>query len=565
MEDTTVIIPAAGLVSESLIPLSGKLCPAMVPVNGKPVIYWTISYLKELGFKKFVIAVRNHESFVEDFIHNVFGHSTEISFVIPDRDRGLAYTILSCGKNVETQKVLIILGDTYFQFPENIDPNSENSYVLFSFVKESYRWCLVEMDDQNIVSRFIDKPKNHPNSMKALIGVYNISDWPAFLNNIEQAVREKPDCQNAEMSDALSRYIKDHTLYACYCENWYDCGNPDNLIRSRKKLMQQREFNNITFNETLGTITKYSQHRAKFVNEIEYYQLLPKELKIFFPRIVDYESHSQKPFITMEYYGYPTLMELFVFENLNPRIWQQIFEYLFQVIKEFRKYRRTPDKNNFEFMYIQRTEERIRQLMESNEQISSLINNYEHLVINGKTCQNFHQLWPNARKMLHDCARQKDFTIVHGDLCFSNILFDLNSRICKFIDPRGSFGQKGVYGDIKYDVAKLYHSVHGQYDFIINDFFQLNVDNNYITFDNYPSSCKKNIRNMFDQIFFREFNKEEILLLEGLLFLSIPVFHYDYPQRQMAMFLTGIQIWNELMNPASVFPETTLAAKGNPS
>ncbi len=58
-KQVTVIIPAAGQVSDSLLPLSGKSSAVMIPLNGKPVIYWTLSYLRELGLRKFVIAVRH--------------------------------------------------------------------------------------------------------------------------------------------------------------------------------------------------------------------------------------------------------------------------------------------------------------------------------------------------------------------------------------------------------------------------------------------------------------------------------------------------------------------------
>jgi len=62
---------------------------------------------------------------------------------------------------------------------------------------------------------------------------------------------------------------------------------------------------------------------------------------------------------------------------------------------------------------------------------------------------------------------------MHGDLCFCNILYDINSQAIKLLDPKGSFGKIGIYGDIKYDIAKLKHYVHGKYDFIINDLFHL--------------------------------------------------------------------------------------------
>ena len=59
---------------------------------------------------------------------------------------------------------------------------------------------------------------------------------------------------------------------------------------------------------------------------------------------------------------------------------------------------------------------------------------------------------------------------MHGDFCFSNILYDFKSQSIKVIDPRGLSGdgkEQSIYGDLRYDVAKLAHSVIGKYDFII--------------------------------------------------------------------------------------------------
>ena len=61
-------------------------------------------------------------------------------------------------------------------------------------------------------------------------------------------------------------------------------------------------------------------------------------------------------------------------------------------------------------------------------------------------------------------------SIVHGDLAFSNILYSPRNTIFKFIDPRGNFVIDTIYGDYRYDLAKLRHCYHGRYDEIINDF-----------------------------------------------------------------------------------------------
>jgi hypothetical protein len=43
------------------------------------------------------------------------------------------------------------------------------------------------------------------------------------------------------------------------------------------------------------------------------------------------------------------------------------------------------------------------------------------------------------------------------------------------------------------------------------------------------------------------YDLEEIKFIEGLLFLSMLPLHSDKPQRQLAMYLTSVLIFNELL------------------
>jgi Ser/Thr protein kinase RdoA (MazF antagonist) len=49
--------------------------------------------------------------------------------------------------------------------------------------------------------------------------------------------------------------------------------------------------------------------------------------------------------------------------------------------------------------------------------------------------------------------------IIHGDLFFGNMLYDVNSETLKILDPRGNFGIDGIYGDIRYDIAKIHRKM----------------------------------------------------------------------------------------------------------
>ena len=88
--------------------------------------------------------------------------------------------------------------------------------------------------------------------------------------------------------------------------------------------MQKREFNELSIDPVLGTVTKRSRYVEKFLDEINYLRLLPPDLAVLFPRVVDYSTDWQDPWLTLGSSGYPTLAEVFVFENVDPGIWELV-------------------------------------------------------------------------------------------------------------------------------------------------------------------------------------------------------------------------------------------------
>jgi hypothetical protein len=133
-------------------------------------------------------------------------------------------------------------------------------------------------------------------------------------------------------------------------------------------------------------------------------------------------------------------------------------------------------------------------------------------------------------------------------LCFSNILFDVTNQIIRLVDPRGSFGVKGIYGDPRYDVAKLRHSVSGLYDFIVADMFDLSESSEGFAGRFYTGSTPAAVTPLFDVMLERAgYKLDEIRLIEGLLFLSMLPLHRGRPAPQLMMYLTGLTLLNEVL------------------
>lgn len=135
------------------------------------------------------------------------------------------------------------------------------------------------------------------------------------------------------------------------------------------------------------------------------------------------------------------------------------------------------------------------------------------------------------------------FNIIHGDLCFANILVDYNFSFKKVIDTRGKFGKYDIYGDFRYELAKLFHSVDGKYDFIIKDQVEISYDLSNANINYSVCDCKRDydLYNIFCDAFNDEIGDDlkKIELIESLLFLSMIPLHGESLNHQMAMLATG--------------------------
>jgi NDP-sugar pyrophosphorylase family protein len=96
LECSTAIILSAGELPDSVRAAFGKTSPAMLPINGRPIIHWSISYLKEQGVKKVIVAVRRGETRVQQFSGNCFARAIELTFVEIGEDRGPGYSLAKC-------------------------------------------------------------------------------------------------------------------------------------------------------------------------------------------------------------------------------------------------------------------------------------------------------------------------------------------------------------------------------------------------------------------------------------------------------------------------------------
>ena len=150
-------------------------------------------------------------------------------------------------------------------------------------------------------------------------------------------------------------------------------------------------------------------------------------------------------------------------------------------------------------------------------------------------------------KQIYDRYSFEALAVVsHGDLCFSNILYQRHANILRMIDPKGAKEEADIWMNPWYDLAKLSHSICGRYDFFNSGLYQVEIGADlklklHIDFENqaYVELFQKHLKE-------NQFSYPIVRLYEASLFLSMLPLHMDNPQKVFGFLLNGIEILQEV-------------------
>lgn len=530
--DIKLVVLTAGKASR-LYPLTLGFPKCLLSVNQKPEIFNMITPMIKKGLRDITFVVNyENKALIESFINHSFELlDLDIKYIIQDNFNGPAAAFKLIEADGLDKPVMLLLGDTICEIPTNLD----NSWLGVSEVKEEKnRLCMVDYNSNNEIVRFIDKSDEEMETNYAAIGIYYLHNYKllkeVFKKNLPLLHGEY------QLSSLFEEYMKEEKMYIEKFYEWEDIGTLDAYKKVSEKKFNCRYFNNLKLDDN-SILTKESSYE-KIKSEMEWFrQNKNNDFGKLAPRFFDYGNDSMK--YSIEYYDYLTLMEYFCYYPLNDYNIEVIFSRLFNKLSiiyektknvsfEFRNYTRN--------ILINKTEYRVKE-WDRKDLLSK-----EKVVINGKEYFGIYPCLNKLNSCINKICDESDqfVSVIHGDLAFSNILFSPRSQIFRFIDPRGNFDVDTIYGDTRYDVAKLRHCYHGRYDEVINDMFNVSEEDGSINYTFY-----KNVDySIFDKIVSSKYNIDDIELIEGLLFISMLPLHSDYPERQRVFFARGIECLN---------------------
>lgn len=214
----------------------------------------------------------------------------------------------------------------------------------------------------------------------------------------------------------------------------------------------ERKFNNVEIFDK-HVIKTSNSNFVKLNAEIYYYENIPFELKKMFPKLID----KLKNGYIIEKINGLNLTHLFTNNLLN----ESIFLTILNELKTIHKFN-WPDSKNTD-IYLNYC-----------DKIKSRYETFNYDMIDGSK-EIYDTLMNELSFYINNNKGQKG--IIHGDPVFSNIIINENTKIM-FIDMKGTNHKEfTIYGDIFYDYSKIFQSLIGYDEILLNK----KVSNKYRT------------------------------------------------------------------------------------
>jgi hypothetical protein len=521
MKKKAALLLSAGFLSEDISNIYGNIPSVLLPINGKTYLE---HFLDENKTFDYVFVVVNN---LQYFNKLSFFEKIHLSVIEPTKDVTETMRLWIHSNNIKFDQLTILFSDILVP---NIDFNSlqNKNYIYTTLVNDHYKWSkfidgfFYEKERTELHEQNIRKDEN----FLTFLGLMNVTDVPTFISLIK----------DFDFYESIKIYSEKNFCELIYTENYFNLGHVMDLLNFR--LLTTREFNNITKHGRL--ILKSSSDENTLENEAYWYTEIPLSLRSYLPNLYYYDYLNHRIFL--EYLPQVSFHEIYLFGHFTVAQWKQKIELMFELLEKFAEFPlETNDLTKLKFtesMYLEKTIKRLN-MIENNELITIMEKGFtlQKLEV-PNIAQIIEKIRFNFKKIFF--PDNINLNIIHGDFFLANIMFDSYIKNIRVVDPRGHFGIKSIYGDPYYDYSKLAHSFIGNYDLIVEDYFDIVISGSNYDLNFELSQNQINAREAFNKVLIeRDIDLDKIKFLLSVLFFSMIPLHKSEPKRQLAMYLVA--------------------------
>jgi hypothetical protein len=519
------IITSAAFINPEMSAEFGLLPPAFLPAGNARLFQHQAALLGQLADR---VVLTLPESFSIPAQDSKLLDRLKVGVIrLPD-GLGLAQSVmLAIIQSIEGDEPVVILhGDTLFL---ELDAFAFDRVSVHS-KDNPYPWAVVTGAAPFSVGPSVDGAGGG-----LVSGLFSFSHSLGFLKCLAAPGRDFLGALNAYgMQFGEFRAAKD-------AGEWLDFGHLNTYYDSRRALTTQRAFNTLSIAHNV--VHKGSGQTSKMDAEATWFEALPGDLRPYVPAYIGRDGvGAATAGYRLAYEYLCPLSDLYVFGALPAMTWQRILSACGEVLSLFGEHKpQEVPPGLFESLYSGKADARFAQFV-----AHAGIDPARGWRINGVAM-------PSPESMIAEMTvrigrpAESDIALMHGDFCFSNILFDFRRGGVKLLDPRGCAGAgPSLYGDSRYDRVKLYHSLAGGYDFIVAGCFDLTRDGDYaLSLSVAQAMGQEAVETLYRDIICGGDPRRVETAAAGavLLFLSMLALHGEDPLRQWALLANAYRLY----------------------
>lgn len=512
-----VINSAAYVVSEFRTEF-GSIPPCVMPIGNRKLIEYQVAKLRETFQEKIVVSFPEKYELTFDEVSLLEQLDVTIAKV-PERfslGEAVLYVINTVGE--PTEPLRLLHGDTFLEMiPPGLD------LIAVAATEDDYLW---ETEQTGTGYEIV------------WCGYFSFSSPQIFTRALA--------LNSGDFVKSVRAYGEVNSLAVQKIEGWHDLGHVNTYFQSRSLITTQRVFNSLKISD--GLVWKSGTPTEKIKAEANWYKSIPAALKKYTPQLIDdgFDEDIQAYFYRLEYLPLSPLNEVFVHGKNPDFFWKRVFRLMAGFLRDARMssdfdggLNESLIREDSHQLYEIKTNQRLAEYASANNYDLSMPAYYGNTIL------------PSIQDIANICIQLTlkqpvISSILHGDFCFSNVLYDSRAVSLKLIDPRGLnyLMQPTIRGDQRYDLAKICHSVIGLYDFIIAGRYRLKTDNRGPVIEFNVDDRLSKIQQLFlETSFIDEFSVMDVMPLTVLLFLSMLPLHADRPDRQQAMLANALRLY----------------------
>ncbi|MCX7877943.1 MAG: sugar phosphate nucleotidyltransferase [Ignavibacteria bacterium] len=251
------IIPVAGMGTR-LKPITDRVPKVLIPVGDKPMLFHLLDEIVKSGKIDTVILIVGYlGEMIKSAVMSRY-RTSSVKFVFTEQKQmlGLGHAVLQAESYVNSEPVLIILGDTVFEFDLSLVLDSENTSLGVKNVDDVSRFGIVEISPDGYIKRMLEKPsREDTDSRLGIAGIYFIKESSDLFRAVSYLIDNNIKTKNEyQLTDALMKMVSDGIKMKTFeIDNWFDCGKPETLLSTNSHLLrrdsrveQQYPFDNLT-------------------------------------------------------------------------------------------------------------------------------------------------------------------------------------------------------------------------------------------------------------------------------------------------------------------------------